>query len=344
MTANLTLTEQTLYAELEEQCAAASFDRDFPPTGSFSARVIKGRTYWYFYDYQAGQRSTRYLGPDQPGLTERIARHRSLKQSYQRRKRLVAMLRRRGLTVPDPQTGSVLSILSEAGLFRLHGVVVGTVAFQCYGPILGVRLSGAALRTADIDIAQSYAIQTVVEDTTRPFLELLHEADKTFRPVPGLKPGQLPASYQNASGLRVDILTPNRGKDEFSDTTARLKIMGDTGAQPLRFLDYLIKDEIRAVVLHEAGVLINIPQAERFAVHKLIVATRRKSDSAKIGKDIAQASALIMALAASRPRDLADAFREARARGPKWREALDRGLSYLHEDVRAALTKAAVKR
>ena len=51
---------------------------------------------------------------------------------------------------------------------------------------------------------------------------------------------------------------------------------------------------IRSVVLHDAGVPVLVPGPERYAVHKLIIATKRNvffADKAK--KDINQAGALI---------------------------------------------------
>jgi len=50
-----------------------------------------------------------------------------------------------------------------------------------------------------------------------------------------------------------------------------------------------------------SGVLVNVPQPVRYAIHKLIVATRRiPSAAAKARKDIEQAAALIRVLAKDR--------------------------------------------
>ena len=77
-----------------------------------------------------------------------------------------------------------------------------------------------------------------------------------------------------------------------------------------------------------SGVLIQVPRPERFALHKLIVAARRRGDLAlKAEKDRLQAAFLIEALADDRPDDLAEAFEAARDEGPKWRERLDRSLN-----------------
>jgi len=85
-------------------------------------------------------------------------------------------------------------------------------------------------------------------------------------------------------------------------------------AFPLRFLDYLIYEPIRAVLLHGAGVPVLIPSPERYAIHKLLIGSRRKEDSdatAKSSKDRLQARSMIEAMIANRQHaDLASAFTE----------------------------------
>lgn len=198
--------------------------------------------------------------------------------------------------------------------------------------MLGVRLPHAILQTGDIDIAQFTTVSIAIseDEQTPPLLEILQRADPSFRAVPHLKAGAIP-SYVNGSGFRVDVLTENRGPD--SDTPTRLPALG-THAVPLQFLDFLIYEEVPAVVLHDAGVLVNVPSPARYGVHKLIVAQRRKEGAAKIDKDLKQAEALIDALATRRPHDLRDAWNEAVGRGPKWREMLTKGLNVIAPAVR----------
>ena len=88
------------------------------------------------------------------------------------------------------------------------------------------------------------------------------------------------------------------------------------------------------MALHDAGILINVPSPARYAVHKLIVAQRRKAGQAKIDKELKQAEALIDILAIRRPHDLRDAWGEAKGRGAKWRELVTTGLSMITPAVR----------
>ena len=92
----------------------------------------------------------------------------------------------------------------------------------------------------------------------------------------------------------------------------------------------------------EGGVPVTVPRAERYAVHKLIVAVERR-EQAKAGKDIMQAGTLIAALAKKRPIELAEAWQTAWKAGPRWKEKLESGRARLSDAARAALDGAAEK-
>lgn len=99
-------------------------------------------------------------------------------------------------------------------------------------------------------------------------------------------------------------------------------------AQSLHFLNYLIADPLHAAAIYREGLQVRVPRPERFAIHTLIVADRRREgpDSARARKDIMQARLLVTALAEDRPADLRDAYEDALERGPRWRERLQRSL------------------
>ena len=99
--------------------------------GVFTPKDIRGRRYWYFQaSTNKGRRQT-YVGPETPDLLERIAAHKAVR-TYQRDQRsLMAMLVRGGnLPRPSGPLGDVVAALGAAGVFRLRGVLVGTVAYQ----------------------------------------------------------------------------------------------------------------------------------------------------------------------------------------------------------------------
>jgi hypothetical protein len=259
----------------------------------------------------------------------------------------VVALRAAGLPAPDAMTGRVLTALEEAGVFRLRAVVVGTVAYQVYGGLLGERLGLAAARTGDLDLAQFPAVSVAMDDRIdAPDLEaVLRRADPRFRRLPPSPTANRAEARSTRFGVgrefRVEVLTPNRGPDTGGGALSLPALRAD--GQPLRFLDFLIYREVRAVVLHGAGVPVNVPAPERYAVHKLIVSRRRAAgpeSQAKARKDLAQAAELIVALARQRPYELAAAWREAWGRGPSWREGLAQAERLLPAEARAALAAA----
>jgi hypothetical protein len=318
------LVLQTIYAELMDRSASASFSKAFSEDGSFISKTVKGRKYWYFQSGTGESRIQRYVGPETPELMERIAHHKEVRDDARERRALVSTLVRSfGLPRTIPEMGKVLNALANAGVFRLRAVLVGTVAFQTYPAMLGVRLPGAPVQTGDVDIAQFKDISVFVEDNTPPILDVLKEVDSSFRAVPHVVDGRRVTSYTAKGGIRVDFLTPNRG-GETSEPQALPALQTD--AQPLRFLDYLIHEPEPAVVLHDAGIYVHVPSPARYAVHKLIVSRRRQEGTAKRSKDVQQAEALLRVLAETRPDDLKQAWDEAHSRGTRWRQLLFEGL------------------
>jgi hypothetical protein len=326
------LVAQTIYAELLERCATTAFGDAFPEEGTFTSKTIKGRTYWYFQMRTAEGRKQRYVGPESPDLLERIAHHKQARDDESERRALVSTLVRSiGLPAPPTQIGNVIDALAGAGVFRLRGVIVGTVAFQSYSPMLGLRLPGALLQTSDIDIAQFTNVSIAICDQTPPMLDILKTVDKTFRAVPPLNNLQPATSYKGHGGLRIDFMTPNEGPD--TDDSQSLPAL-QTEAQPLRFLDFLIHEPVQAVVLSGPGIFVQVPAPERYAIHKLIISQRRGVGVAKAGKDLRQAETLIEALVDKRPYELKAVWEEAYARGPVWRRLMLEGMTQLSPRIR----------
>jgi hypothetical protein len=247
-----------------------------------------------------------------------------------------------GLPATDALTGKVVEAMWKAGFFRLRGVLVGTVAYQAYAGLLGAKLTSAALHTQDADFAQFWGVSKNVGDTMPPILEVLRGVDPTFREIPNLADPLVATGYRNASHFRVEFLTPNRGSAKFQGRPARMPALGGAGAQPLRHLDYLVHQPERSVLLYGGGVPVTVPRAERYAVHKLIVAAER-ANQAKARKDIMQAEQLIGILAEQRPLELADAWETAWAAGPRWRTKLARGRARLGAEVTAMLADVIVR-
>lgn len=339
-------TYQTLYSELAQRALDASFSSDFSVDGRFVAMESRGRKYWYFDTAKEnGGKHRRYVGPvDDDEITRRVEHFKDLKADVRARRKLVSTLVREAyLPRPEAYVGDIVEALADAGFFRLRGVLIGTVAFQCYSAILGVRLPHTAMQTADADFAQFHSISVEVEDSMPPILEVLRKVDKTFREIPHQADSRHTTAFVSRTGYRVEFLTPNTGSAEHEGHPARMPALGGASAEPLRFLDFLIYEPVRAVLLHKAGVPVLVPAPERFAVHKLIVASRRRTGDdgmAKSRKDRLQAVALMEAMIETRQADaLAEVYVEAWERGSAWKDALGETLRSLDAEARARLQK-----
>ena len=309
---------QTLFADLQQQVETA------PLAGSVYRRTMNGADYIYAKMPVGVGRIDQFIGKS--GDAEAEARAKSLQTGADlstQRRRIVAFLRRQGLAGPDRTMGAILDVLAHAGLFNAGAVLVGTAAYLVSEALVGRRLPAPTLMTGDLDLATA-SLALTAEPPER--LEtILRRADPTFEGVAQLKAKAPPSRFRNASGYLVDLVAPMRSRED-SNPVALAQL--SAGAAPLQYLAWLIDGAVPIVALWGAGVLVNVPQPARFAVHKLILAQRRDaSGRLKRAKDLAQAKALIDVLLEHEPFALEDALRDARAQGEKgWSAPIDRSL------------------
>jgi hypothetical protein len=350
-TDGLDITFQTLYSELIQRSLDDSFTSEFSSEGRFVAVEVKGKKYWYFDTPKpdGGAQDRRYVGPvDDPEITKRVEAFKDLKADIKGRRRLVSTLTREAyLPRPPNITGRVVAELANAGFFRLRGVLVGTVAYQCYSAVLGRRLDAVAMQTGDADFAQFHEISVAVGDSLPPILEVLRRVDTTFREIRSQADGRVSTQFVSRDQYKVEFLTPNRGSDDLAGKPVQMPALGGAAAFPLRFLDFLIRQPIRAVLLHGAGVPVLIPSPERYAVHKLIVGSRRIEDRdvmAKSAKDRLQARSIFEAMIANRQNaDFASAYTEAWDRGDAWKEAIRKSVGSYDDEFQVMLRKELAK-
>ena len=329
-----------MFAELLQRCLDAEFDDAFREQGSFVRRRRDARYYWYYRWDADGAKHERYVGPvTDKSITDRVNRFADIKSDYLQRREMVRALIATRLPSPDTMAGSVVEALWKASFFRLRGVLVGSLAYQCYAGVLGIRLAAASVRTDDADFAQFWGISENIGESMKHPLKVLQAIDPTFKDVPDMNDPFVTSRYRTKSGYKVEFLTPNRGSDDHQGKPAKMKSLAGAGAQPLRHLEFLIHQPERSVLLFAGGVPVTIPRAERYAVHKLIAAIERK-DQIKAQKDIVQAGTLIMATAKRRPLELGEAWQEAWEVGPRWREKLDAGIQRISDAERSELRRA----
>lgn len=292
-----------------------------------------GKVYWYDTYRVGSDVKKRYIGEDSEELRARLEQHQQLKaEADERRKnrtRLVRLLRAEGFLNLDAATGSLMSAMAASGVFRLGGTIVGTHAFRLYEGELGVRYGlDLMAHTDDIDIASFSRLSLALEDAATPPLEQVFR-DFSFVPQPSLQADKTWRWKQTRSDTLVEFLTPSFGEEE---GVRELPALG-VDAQGLHHLNYVIADPIKAAVTYRSGVMVQIPQPERYAIHKLIVADRRRGgeNALKSEKDRRQAAFLIEVLAEDRPDELREAYEDARSRGPKWRARIDATLGRMPE-------------
>jgi hypothetical protein len=315
--ARLSLFVQTIYSQLLDDlrdASAANPVGDRP--GSFVAKTVSGKRYWYLQLTRDGTQIQKYLGPDSSELRDLIER---LRASTRLRKNLSSMAGAGGAYVAPGAHRAVLALLADSGLFHAGGVLVGAHAFGVYGNMLGARWDRDLTHTQDIDVAHDPALAVAVARDLAIDLptKLEQWAAMTFLPVPPspLNPTHPVTSFRvRGTELKLELLTPLRGRER--DRPIALPQL-NAAAQPLRFLDYLIDDPVQAAVVGGDGVLVNVPQPARFALHKLLIAGRR-SNIDKRRKDLAHAASLCWVLLDDEPADLADAWVALAARGKKW--------------------------
>lgn len=323
----LPATLQTTYSNLVEahlQRPAFEFD------GAPFTRKLNNKLYWY-----ANQRvapgaplKQKYLGPDTEEMRVRIDQMRTQRQTLAEfndyTKSLVAQLHAGGIRGPGRKDGPILRALTNSGVFRLGGTLVGTHAFRHYDLVLGVLWEGAQriTETDDIDIASFEKLSMAIEDAADPDIATAL-GQLGLEPSPALNPKTPTSWLLRDRSYRVDFLTPS-----FRDEEAPVKLSAlNMWAQGLHYLNFLISDPIDAVSPYMEGLLIKIPRPERYAVHKLIISQRRKASSAKAAKDIEQGRAIMWAMADLQSHELKTALADADGQGEKWKTALDRALS-----------------
>jgi hypothetical protein len=251
-----------------------------------------------YYDGDGKQREQYIAGP--AGSADADHRAEALKRQIDEVKALVPDLRllgREGFQLADSKTYATLASLQKNGLFAAGAMLIGSHAFGVLLNHLGVR--SAAYATEDIDIARREAL-AFPRAVGKPFLEILRESGIAFVEVPDLDPRKPSTSFKQrgASRFQVDLLVPSRDDSFPIVPVPELQ----THATGLPYLGYLLGASQQAVLLAREGCCpVNVPLAERFAVHKLLISQLRRGSSSKTEKDVFQACVLLAVLGEKYP-------------------------------------------
>jgi hypothetical protein len=326
----LSAAAQTAYAQLFEAALTADHVRSVADlSGSFAAKTVKGRTYWYYQCTQpSGALTQHYVGPESPAV-RRLVEGAKQPGALAALEPLVQVAHTLGCARIVPKHERVLRRLAEYGFFRAGGVLVGTHAFLAYGNMLGVAWSRPGL-THDIDFAHagraiSLALPGTLEVKTSAAIDSLMMG---FLPVTQLA-GKSGASFLNPKEpeFRLDFLTTRHrgGVEPFFHP--QLNVM----LQPLPFMEFSLEHVEQAVVFsRDKAVLVNVPDPARFSLHKLIVyGERTGSYRAKSAKDLLQSASLLAYLWEHQRHAVTAALDDLRGRGRGWTSRFAVGASAL---------------
>lgn len=344
----------TGFSDLVERSHEMAFDHQFPENGKFLVMARAGRGYWYHIAHDPAmpnKQKSRYAGPVGDDRIEAlVASHREANAAYKARKASASSMRQSGLPTPDALEGALALEFQKAGLFQGGAVLVGSVAYQCYGGLLGVRLDGAHHRTQDLDIAQDREIALHVasgDQKLEDFETILKRVDPSFSPqFNPMRPKDGPTRYKNDRQYRVDLLTSHLKTDRDRSAPVTVPSLPGVSLQPLDLMDYLIEEPVRSVLLHETGVAVTVPDPCRYAMHKIAISQMRagSDDASKSAKDLSQVSELLRALIyAKRYSGIASAWNVLFDEKPKIRTKLITGALSLDQDALGHLSEAVIR-
>lgn len=317
-----------LLADLRERLAAFEAMRSIATLrGDFTTKMVKNSLYHYFQATTPGGRTQIYIGPDSDETRRLIETKKAGKDDaladLSMLQRLAAQIIAGGVTPIMPDMARVIGRFADSGVFNAGGVIVGTVAFQLYGALLGVKWAGDARLTQDVDVAGSNSVAIAVPTLHADIPAAIDSLQMGFFPVPGFSRKEPSTSYAiRGKTLRVDLLTPGK-----RGVTAPVFIRRfNAAATPLRYLDYLIEDPIHGVMIAGTPCLVNVPQPARYALHKLIISQERDVTATdKKTKDLRQARLLIELIKADRPGDLTLALESLARKGKSWMGKVEKG-------------------
>ncbi|MBU0714919.1 MAG: nucleotidyltransferase domain-containing protein [Verrucomicrobia bacterium] len=207
----------------------------------------------------------------------------------------------------------VLRRLDQCGLLN-NLIMIGSWCLLFYKDYFQQSSYRAAIRTRDLDflipLPQRFAVKVDLHDLLRDLGFVIN-----FKGQDGWITLQHP-------DLIIEFLIPERGRG-----THKPVLVPDLGvnAQSLRFLDFLATDTIR-VRFHD--LILRVPHPANFALHKLIIASRRQSDKGE--RDRSQAVQVLQALIQSGEKATIRArFSKAPA---KWQTCIRKNLAEMKED------------
>lgn len=327
------LNLMTVYADLLQ-----SVELSDTAAASIATKTVHKRKYVYATTKDGSARVERYLGPaDDPRVQEDVERYKHAATRAKSLKSTVSMLKQGHFPAPSLVLGRILEVVANAGLFKRGMTLVGTAAFQTYAGVLGYYAPAATLTTNDADLSLA---EFEAGEEEEDIGSILKRADPSFDPV-WHADDMLPKAFRASNGFTVDLITAyGRGRK----SPVLVESLG-CAAVPLTFQEFPAAETIHTVALYGSGVLVRVPTPLRYAVHKLLVAQRRKpTETAKKQKDLRQARELIDIYLQIDEGALQDELDAARSAGRAWQSAINASLKEIGRAARQGRLPLPTKR
>ena len=181
-----------LYADLRERLEAFEAMRTIASLpGEFTKKSIKGKTYYYFQATLPSGRVQIYVGPDNEDVSRLIDEHKAGKDRVhadnKMLERLSAQIIAGGVNPLAYDMARIINRFAHSGVFRVGGVIIGTIAFQILGTHLGVQWDNTARTTQDVDLASGSGVSIAIPDMQTDIPAVIESLQMGFFPVPDSK-------------------------------------------------------------------------------------------------------------------------------------------------------------
>lgn len=288
----------TVYADLYQKVLLP-----VPVLGTIVSKKIKGTDYLYEQVFKNGIRQQNYIGKDCPELRKSFILNKEKSNVIiKEKKRLVAMLCAAGANFEKGRPSKILKTLETTGIFKIGAVLVGSFAYSCYGNMLGFENNFGLARTTDMD----FAVERKIEISEFDLPEILKLNLPEFEKGKDFSPFLKSFDFISEDGFSIKFLTLKNSTAEKSPLEISYL---NINAQPLDYMDYLMESNVKAVVVAQDGILVNVPTPGRFALHKLAVSQLRPIClTVKSKKDISQAESILTVLLEDNPGEILLAF------------------------------------
>ena len=244
------------------------------PRGSIRKKKINGNEYYYLKYRKGKEIIEEYLGKTIPeGLIEGLRKRKQIEKELKKIRETIEFLKykkEKSIALIKPLE-DFFKMMTSKNLWDEGIEIIGAWCFAIYQKYLPIRQY--PLKTQDIDILIPYPYKGKMFDIANYLKQLGF--------IEHINPDY--STYFTGYGFKIEFLAPEKGKGH-----ARSPFVKNLGVSPqmLRYMSVLFQESI--VFSIARGIKIRVPAPSAFMLHKLLVASKRKTEG-KMEKDLRQA-------------------------------------------------------